>query len=191
MKAQQEIIAYILITAILIVVISSAYIWGFGIIEKNRGIEELRRTEAFMRELNNKIKSVASYGGRESIRNEISSFTFENGAISVFIETAATIYEPGRIIYFIKNYECQATNSCIFGRDEPELFYVYSRQIEEKYYTTYYLSYRPLISLQDGNIYLIVLEGAKQVGKGDIIIENKGKRVDGNLIMTIVEIRVV
>ncbi|MBU5678786.1 MAG: hypothetical protein QXJ96_01325 [Candidatus Aenigmatarchaeota archaeon] len=191
MKAQQEIITYILITAILIIVVSSAYIWGIGIIEKNRDVANLQNIEAFMKELNNKIKSVANTGGRESVKIDIPTFSFENGAITVFLETRATIYDPGKQIYFTKNPDCHITNSCILGRDEPEIFYVYSRKIEEKYYTTYYLSYRSLISLQDGNVYLIVLEGEKQMGKGEIIIENKGKVLEGNLIKTLIEIKLV
>lgn len=191
MKAQQEVITYILITAILIIVVSSAYIWGFGIVEKNKDISNLQRTEALMRELNNKIKSVANAGGRESVRIDISTFNFEDGAITFFVETRATIYQSGKMIYFTRNIECTETNSCLLGRDEPEIFYVYSRQIEEKYYTTYYLNYRPLISTQDGNIHLIVLIGDKQVGKGEIILENRGRVIEGNVIKTLVEIKLL
>ncbi|MEM7816410.1 MAG: hypothetical protein QXZ20_00690 [Candidatus Aenigmatarchaeota archaeon] len=191
MKAQQEIITYILITAILIIVVSSAYIWGIGIIEKNRDVANLQRIEALMKDLNNKIKNVANVGGRESVKIDIPTFNFDNGAITVFVETRATIYEPGRRIYFTKNSECHITNSCILGKDEPEIFYVESRKMEEKYYITYYLSYRNLISLQDGNIYLIVLVGEKQMGKEEVIIENKGKVVEGNIIKTLIEIKLV
>ncbi|MEM5826001.1 MAG: hypothetical protein QXM64_01275 [Candidatus Aenigmatarchaeota archaeon] len=191
MKAQQEIITYILITAILIIVISYAYIWGVGIIEKNRDVSNLQRIEDIMKELNNKIKSVANVGGRESVKIDIPTFSFENGAIKIFVETKATIYEPGRQIYFTKNPDCHITNSCILGKDEPEIFYVESIKIEEKYHITYYLSYRNLISLQDGNVYLIVLVGERQMGKGEVIIENKGKVVEGNMIKTFIEIKLV
>lgn len=191
MKGQQEIIGYILITAILIIVVSSAYIWGIEIVEKNRDITTLKNIEALMKELNSKIKTIANGGGRESIKFEAATFNFENRTITVFVETKATIYEPGIKIYFTKNQECEQTNSCILGKDEPEVFYVYTRMIGEKYYTTYYLSYRPLISPQDGNYYLIVLEGEKQVGKGKVIIENKGRVVDGNIIKTLIEIKLV
>lgn len=191
MKAQQEVITYILITAILIIVVSSAYIWGSLIIEKNRDISQLQKIESLMKNLNNKIKSIANTGGRDSIIIDIATFGFENGIITIFTETKATIYEPGKTIYFIRNQDCHITNSCLLGRDEPEVFYVYSRQIDEKYYTTYYLSYRPLISLQNGNVHLISLVGENIIGKGEIIIENKGRIVEGNLIKTIIEIKLV
>ena len=189
MKAQQEVITYILITAVMIIVISSAYIWGSSIVERNRDVTLLNRAEKLMKDLNNKIKNVANSGGRDSIYIDFGVFSFENGIITFFLETRATIYEPGKRIYFIKNQDCHYTGSCILGRDEPEIFYVYSRMIDKNYYTTYFLTYRELVSPQDGSRYLIVLNGEKLMGTGSVIIENMGRVFEDGVAKTIINIR--
>jgi len=189
MKSQQEAISYILITAIIVVVVATAYIWASPMIQKNSDRAILNNAYEFMKNLNEKIKSVANNGGRESVSIDFGNLVFENGAIVFSIETLSTIYEPGRRIYFIKNPNCHLYDNCILGEDEPELFYVESRKIGEKYYTTYYLTYRKLNSPNQS--YKISLEGQKQVGKGKIIIEYKGNRKEENMIISIIEIKIV
>mgnify|MGYP000712078038 CR=1 FL=1 len=189
MKSQQETISYIIMVAILIVIVTTAYIWASPMIQKNRDITILNNAYEFMKSLNEKIKSVANNGGRESVYIDFGNLFFENGAIIFSLETLSTIYEPGKRIYFVKNPECQIYDNCILGEDEPELFYVESRKIEEKYYTTYYLTYRKLNSVAKS--YKISLEGEKQIGKGKILIEHKGNRKEGNTVISIIEIKIV
>ena len=189
MKSQQEAISYILMVAILVIVVATAYIWASPMIQKNRDIAILNNAHEFMKNLNEKIKSIANSGGRESISIDFGVLTFENGIITFSIETLSTIYEPGKRIYFVKNPTCQIYDNCVLGEDEPELFYVESRKIEEKYYTTYYLTYRKLNSPNQS--YKISLEGQKQVGKGKILIEYKGNRREDNIIISVIEINIV
>lgn len=189
MKSQQETIGYILMVAILVIVVATAYIWASPMIQKNRDIVIINNAHEFMKSLNEKIKSVANNGGRESISIDFGVLAFENGMITFSIETLSTIYEPGKRIYFVKNPECQIYDNCILGEDEPELFYVESRRIGEKYYTIYYLTYRKLNSLDQS--YKISLEGQKQIGKGKIILEYKGNRKEDNTVVSIIEINIV
>lgn len=65
MKAQTEIIAFVLIFMVSVVLIFSAIMWGKPLFEKNIDASSLASAEQFMKELDRKIQSIASKGGKE------------------------------------------------------------------------------------------------------------------------------
>lgn len=65
MKAQTEIIAFVLIFMVSVALIFSAIMWGKPLFEKNIETSSLESAEQFMKELDNKIQSIASKGGKE------------------------------------------------------------------------------------------------------------------------------
>lgn len=191
MKSQQEILTFILITAILILVVLAAYLWGFPLIQKNRDITTLQRAENFMKNLNNRIKQVANTEGRDILKIDVGTLTFDSGILSLEIETGTTIYEPGRRIYFIRNTDCHIYDLCKLGEDEAEILYAESRGIDGKYLTKYTLTYRKLNT--PATSYKIALDGNTQISGSDsnIIMSYKGKVKNDNTITTMVEIRIV
>jgi len=188
MKAQQEILTPVLMMGILIAVIGSIYLWGIPLIQKNKDITTLEKTEDFMKNLNNKIKNVANTGGRDQIMIDVSgTLTFDPTANSISVETKTkgTIYSVGGRVPFVRNM----SETGIWGKDEPEVLYAESRKIGENYLTVYNLTYRQLNAL--GASYKIILDGVTQSSgqNHNIIIENRGSSVDG-LTKTMVGIRI-
>lgn len=203
MKGQQEIITPLLITAILIAVVGSVYMWGVPLIQKNQDMAKLQKAENFMRNLNEKIKNVANTGGRDKITVETGTITFDpaslqwgtTGFISLRVDTVGTLYSTGRVP-FVRNETCHGTPSspgrCVIGKDEPELFYVDNSDVEGAYSANYVLTYRPVFSTDYSKKYTINLTGSKKsAGQShDVIIEYIGTKT-GNETMTTIEIKIV
>jgi len=193
MKAQQQVLTPILITLILISIVGSVYLWGIPLIQKNRGIANLQRSEEWIKDLNNKIKFVANTEGREQISINIPGtviFNETEGSISLKMKTHGTIYSVGGRIYFVRNESEEGT----LGKDEPELLYAETREIDGKYLTTYTLKYRKLNSPEAGYpSYKINLTGSTGLARQehDIVIEYGGVISNENLMTTIVKIKIV
>jgi hypothetical protein len=158
MKGQQEVLTPLLFTGILIAVVGSVYFWGVPLIQKNQDITTLHKAEDFMKNLNEKIISVANTQGSDKIAIEAGTLHFFNvegpdamlrtgtGYITLDLNTKGTIYSVGMPIPFVRNQTChtEPTYSCIMGRHEPQIMYASSQDLEGAYATTYYLSYRKL-----------------------------------------------
>src|SRR3989338_6960866 len=87
MKGQQEALSAILISGILIGVVGSVYFWGVPLIQKNKDISILESSEAFVRGLDVKIKSVANNGGRDQMSIPVPGIvTFDGKMITMSIE---------------------------------------------------------------------------------------------------------
>ncbi len=179
MKGQQEVIAVILISGILIGVVGSVYLWGVPLIQKNKDIATLENSEKFVRSLNNKIKFIANNGGRDQTRIDLPGifrFTSNSNSIELVVDTQGTIYATDAEIPLGKNAVCAAVTG-VFGLDDPDTICVKSTKIsEDSYKTTYTIKYLKLINVDVGRNFLINLIGDTATGgeASTIIFENKG-----------------
>jgi hypothetical protein len=183
----QETISVILITGILIGMVGSVYIWGIPLIEKNRDISLLEGAEEFMNNLNEKIKNVATHGGREQVEIPLGRIYFDSN-IKLKAETKNTIYDIGAWISLGEN-EC-TKDIGTWGVDDQAVLCVLSEEIGEEYETNYRLDY---INLTLGiKTYKIELVGDRDTGKEDnvVVIERVGTDKKGDCIKTLVSISI-
>jgi len=187
-KGQQEILTPIILMGITVAVISSVYFWGVPLIEKNKDSLYLRKSEIFMNELSDEIKYVANNGGREEINFNVPGnlrFFPDENYIEMNITTDGTIYSSKGEIYFVMTSGNIVSGSPIgvWGKDEPFILKAYTKNIGDKYMTSYNLQFIPICS--GSRCYMIDLEGNRFVvgGNHKIIIENigtEGPSVDNN-----------
>lgn len=192
MKGQHEALSVIMISGILIGVVGSVYFWGLPLIQKNKDIALFENSEAYMRNLNEKIKYVANYGGRDEVKITLPVFMYFNSdkTIEMIVQTAGTIYARDAEIPMGKN-DCTASTGT-WGIYGPDVMCLKSVGLgENAYRTTFSLKY---INLTSGaKTYVINLTGDPASGGQDhfIIIGNKGTSTNGNLISTMVEISII
>jgi hypothetical protein len=183
----QEVVTAILITGILLGLVGSVYLWGVPLIEKNKDVSLLQSAEEFMHNLDEKIKDVATHGGREQIEILLGRVYFESD-INLNVETKNTIYASGASIPLARN-DCTMDKG-IWGVDDQDVLCVLSKKIGDKYETDYILRY---INLTLGTkTYKIELLGEKNSGKKDnsIIIERTGTEKEGDYVKTLILIRI-
>ncbi len=200
MKGQQEAIAVILISGILIGVVGSVYFWGVPLIQKNKDIAILENSEKFVRNLNDKIKFVANNGGRDQLRLDLPGvvkFDPQQDYIQFIVDTKGTIYAVDAPIPLGKNAGCLLTGG-VFGINDPETICVESSKIsQDAYKTSYTLRYVNLKNTDLNRYFLINLTGAMNVGgeSSTIVFENKGNTQTydsgGTLISTLIEISII
>jgi len=182
-KGQQQVLSAILLTGILIGIVGSIYLWGIPLIQKNKDIALLQSSEQFMKILDEKVKNIANSGGRDQLRITLpATVRIDSGAspnqwvMSMYISTQGTIYAIGTEIP-LKNSTCTATQGS-WGSDEPGILCVKSVKLDEnKYTTTYTLSYVRLDVPNTIRSYSLELSstGSKSIGMGhSIVIENLG-----------------
>lgn len=187
MKGQQEALSAVLISGILIGVVGSVYFWGIPLIQKNKDIALLETSEAFMRELDAKIKSVANNGGRDQIIVTVAGLAdFDGQIMKLSIETEGTIYAVdaqiplGRSSASNLNVDLSGASPIsygIWGIDDPVLFNVISRKTSEnKYKSDYTLEYIELRNANTLKDFQINLTGTPASGGLDstIVIESLG-----------------
>jgi hypothetical protein len=67
MKAQAEIIVFLLLFIIGILLFASATVWSRGIFQENVGFSRLESTEKFMKDLDGSISDVIKFGGMREL----------------------------------------------------------------------------------------------------------------------------
>jgi len=202
-KGQQEVVSIILISGILIGVVGSVYFWGVPLIQKNKDIATLENSEAFMRNLNNKIKFVATNGGRDQLPITIPGivrFIPDDAgipAIKLIVDTEGTIYSTGAEIPLGKNTECGLDDGT-FAVDDPETLCVESGVVSQKdFRTSYTLKYLNLSRTDILQNFQIKLTGTETSGgeRNVVVFENKGQQRQNTggrtLISTLVEISII
>lgn len=198
-KGQQEAIAVILISGILIGVVGSVYFWGVPLIQKNKDIAILENSEKVIRNINDKIKFIANNAGRDQVKMDIPgvvSFDPESGELKIIVDTKGTIYAVNAPIPMGKNSGCLNTTGT-FGINDPETLCVESMKIaDDAYKTTYTLHYISLKNTELNKFFLINLTGDSGIGgeSSTIIFENKGNSQmpfsGGTLISTNIEVTI-
>ena len=182
-KGQQEALSAVLISGILIGVVGSVYFWGVPLIQKNKDISLLESSEAFMRQLDEKIRSVANNGGRDSIVISVPGIvSFDGETIRLTIETQGTIYATDAEIPLGRNSASTLTQrgGALYGSwgvDDPVLFNVKSIKMgENDYRNEYTLTYIELRNSKSLRDFRIDLTGSGASGGQDktIIIESQG-----------------
>lgn len=181
-------------------VVSSVYFWGMPLIQKNKDVSLLENTEAFMLNLNSKIKDITNHGGRDTIELTLPGIVRFNGEnITLSIDTTGSIYAEGTFISLSRN-GCSMTEG-VWGINNPETLCLKTVCTGggancQKYHTEYKLSYIRL-DTEGINSYKIRLSGDVNMGgeHSFIQIENKGTTeeiVGGRkLISTEIEISIL
>ena len=178
MRGIVEAISTLLITGILIGVVGTVYFWGLPLIQKNKDISVLESTEDFMKELNERVKLVASAGGRETIQfNQPGIIKFEGTSINVILDTEGTIYAAESPVPLSRNGV--SVESGVWGIDQPERISVVANNLGDKRYRdTFDLRYIPLSvsSFSPKKEYFIQLDGTNSIGGqgSDVIITSEG-----------------
>ena len=182
-KGQQEALSAVLISGILIGVVGSVYFWGVPLIQKNKDVSILETSESFMRQLDEKIRSVANNGGRDHIVIPVPGIvSFDGETIRLTIETQGTIYASDAEIPLGRNTLGSLTQSGTqyygkWGVDDPVIFNVKSIKMgENNYRNEYTLNYIELRNSKSLRDFKIGLTGSGASGGQDktIIIENQG-----------------
>ena len=176
-KGQQEALSAVLISGILIGVVGSVYFWGVPLIQKNKDISLLETSESFMRQLDEKIRSVANNGGRDQIVIPVPGIlSFDGAEVKLTIETQGTIYATDADIPLGRN-TLEQSGGGTWGIDDPLIFNVKSVKMGENNYrneyTLIYIELRNEDSLRD---FKIGLTGPSTSGGQDntIIMESQG-----------------
>ncbi len=191
MKGQVEPLSTILMIGVLISVIGTLFLWGLPLIQKNKDISTLENTEAFVKNLNTKIKFIVNSGGRDEIPITVPGIVmFNSGEINIDIDTQGTIYSTDVWIPLGKN-DCSLETG-IWGDVPPDVVCVRSQKAgENKYLTTYSLKY---ITLKAGiKNYRIKLSGdAQSAGEKHFIYLEKLETVEvSDGINTTISVRLV
>lgn len=186
-KGQQEALSAVLISGILIGVVGSVYFWGIPLIQKNKDISLLETSESFMRTLDDKIKSVANTGGRDQIVINVPGVaSFDGSVLQLSIETEGTIYAVDAQIPLgrsaTSNLKTDFSSGTpvtygVWGVDDPVLFNVISKKINEgKYKNDYTLDYIQLRNSKTLKDFKINLTGQSASGgiEKTIIVESTG-----------------
>ena len=167
MRAQTQIITYLLLSGLLITIVGVVYLWGIPLIQKNRDINLLQGSEDFMKRLDLIVKDVANTHGRNAISFELDGelwFNESENAFRLIVETKGSIYSVGRI-YFVRN----PNETGEWGKDEPAILYVDVSPTASGYRQVYVLKYRKLLA-KDGRSFQIALQG------GDFAV-HRGRKV--------------
>ncbi len=177
MKGQNQALTPILITGIMIAVVSTAYLWGMPLIQKNKDTVYLKRSEAFMNDLSNRIKFVANNGGKSVVYFNIpGTFRFfpDQNYVEINLTTDGTIYSVGGTIYFVGSKTIPTNGYGVWGSDDPYVLHESTRMVGKKYMTSYVLQTFPLC--EGARCYEIDLTGKSfSVGPNhQITIENVG-----------------
>ena len=186
-KGQQEALSAVLISGILIGVVGSVYFWGIPLVQKNKDISLLETSESFMRQLDDKIKSVANTGGRDQlVVNVPGVLKFDGSMLDLSIETEGTIYATdaqiplGRGVTSNLKTDISANPPVqygVWGTDDTVLFNVISNKISQnKYKNDYKLEYVQLRNQATLRDFQIVLTGQPTAGglQRTIVIESAG-----------------
>lgn len=182
-KGQQEALSAVLISGILIGVVGSVYFWGVPLIQKNKDVSLLETSEGFMRQLNEKIRSVANNGGRDQIVIPVPGIvSFDGEQMKLTIETEGTVYATDAEIPLGKNSVSTLSlqdgqYNGTWGRDDPVLFNVKSVKMgENSYRNEYTLDYIKLRNENSLRDFIISLTGSGTAGGQDktIILESQG-----------------
>ncbi|OYT58207.1 MAG: hypothetical protein DRO96_00855 [Candidatus Aenigmatarchaeota archaeon] len=192
-KAQTEVLTTLLIFVVTLSVVTSVYFFGIPLIEKNKDIATLEKSEDFIKNLNTKIKKVAN-GGSDQIEFDLPGlfiFNQTDETIEIVLKTTGTKYAEGGWISLSRSNQTSGT----WGIDEPEIIEVKSVKIsEKKYITTFKLSYRELKAEKNSyKISLISSSGTSIVSGGGhtITITYGGLSKSEDLIKTNVKINIV
>jgi len=70
-KAQANVVGFTLVTLIIIIVVAISFTWGRGIIENSSNLNDIKRVENRMIELNSAIKEVANERSQRSVSFDI------------------------------------------------------------------------------------------------------------------------
>ncbi len=192
-KAQTEVLTTLLIFVVTLSVVTSVYMFGIPLIEKNKDMATLERAEDFIKSLNIKIKGVANGGSDQIEFNLPGLFVFNetNENIQVVLKTTGTKYAEGGWISLSMGNKTTGR----WGIDEPEIIEVRSIKLaNKKYISTFRLKYRQLDAQQKSyKISLASASGGSLVtGEGhNIILTYAGTSENEGLINTIVKINII
>lgn len=174
-KGQQAVSA-VLISGILIGMVGSVYFWGVPLVQKSRDSSVLEGVESLMLLIDQKIRVIASAGGRETIRlYDTGLLSFSNGRLTYDVSTDGTVYASGGAVTLGTTKNCDNSKPGAFGKDDATVLCVTSEQLADlKYSNRYVLSYR---NLAEGlKTYRIRLTGADATGGSgsSLVIQNSG-----------------
>ena len=163
MKGQTQIVTTMLLTMVTVAVVGTVYFYGLPLIEKNKDIATLQKTEDFIKLLDDKIKIVANGGSAELPFNIPGLFIFNNsnGTIEIKVKTRRTIYATGAEVPLVGDLE----GGNVWGVNKQEIIYVKAEKVGNAFVNSYNLNYKQLVG---NDCYKIVLES--KTG-GDIVTE--------------------
>ncbi len=163
MKGQTQIVTTMLLTMVTVAVVGTVYFYGLPLIEKNKDIATLQKTEDFIKLLDDKIKIVANGGSAELPFNIPGLFIFNNsnGTIEIKVKTRRTIYATGAEVPLVGDLE----GGNVWGVNKQEIIYVKAEKVGNAFVNSYNLNYK---QLEGNDCYKIVLES--KTG-GDIVTE--------------------
>ena len=94
MKAQTEIIVFVLLFAIGIVLLTTAVLWSRGVLEQNTDLIKVRNSEDFMIELDQRITNLIKNGGSERINYPLTGTIQLVGSDTIEVRDTVNIELP-------------------------------------------------------------------------------------------------
>lgn len=156
-RAQAGVVSAVVLGGILVAGITSAYMWGLPLLQKNQDTDNLRTTLDQMRELSETIDSISRRGGSQQV-----SFNVGEGSLAIdtvddtitySISTSAAYVSTGGWVPLneddmsgIERID-NGTGYGIVGQDEPGVVIGRSRPEGENFRTTYTIAFRELVDL--------------------------------------------
>ncbi|MCD6215987.1 MAG: hypothetical protein J7J92_02850 [Candidatus Aenigmarchaeota archaeon] len=168
MKGQTQIVTTMLLTMVTVAVVGTVYFYGLPLIEKNKDIATLQKTEDFIKLLDDKIKIVANGGSAELPFNIPGLFIFNNsnGTIEIKVKTRRTIYATGAEVPLVGDLE----GGNVWGVNKQEIIYVKAEKVGNAFVNSYNLNYKQLVG---NDCYKIVLESKT----GSDIVTEEGHNI--------------
>ncbi|UCG95247.1 MAG: hypothetical protein JSV92_04355 [archaeon] len=176
---QSQIIGVVLLTLVMITMVGITYMWGMPMIEKQKDTVKISNLERFMKELDDKIQTVAKNGGNQrlespSVPGELSMFDSGiNDRIELKIQTSGLDIAKQTDIYLRGTEEGEVPIG-----NTPGVIKVYVSEMSDAYDVNMTLYYRNLTG--SGSVYLIDLVGLGRdniIGEGHNIVISEGNEV--------------
>jgi len=193
----QQVLTVLLLTAVVLTVSLSAYIWGRDMIQRTTERREFDEMENFIRELNENIKEVSRRGGRRELEVELpegGELVLEDAPatgqdnITLEFEVGGEMMTTGRDIVITGEEGTEAS----MGED-PETIIARSEEGHDSYHVRFKLYYRNMTSNGDQQRIGIEPSGATAARSGTArVILERGDRVELNgFVVNKVKFRII
>jgi hypothetical protein len=178
-RGQSQIIGVVLLTLVMITMVGITYMWGMPMIEKQKDTVRVSNVERFMKELDDKIQTVAKNGGNQRLESpnvpgELKMFdSGTDDRIELKVATSGLDIATDTNIYLRGSEEGEVPIG-----NTPGVIKVFASEMNDAYDINMTLYYRNLTGSE--SVYLIDLVGLGRDsigGEGHNIVISEGDEV--------------
>lgn len=193
-KAQTELVAYMLVAAIIIFSTGVAYMWGVPVIEKSSSNSKIKAAQSQLTNINEEISNVLLNGGQTNvilnidgelkIDEKTNSFYYSFKSPVTHITSEEWIPVSGSNMWGV-NGTPEETGAGRMGIDDPGVLLARAHPTGDEYFITFRLAYRELddLTTTGGKKVKLVIKGnGAASGKSTLLIRSDEAYVDGDAV---------